>query len=153
MKAEEQIETVSRRSFLQALPNTWFVRLMSALLVLALCVWAAEAIWNGRDLIAVIIIATLVIFGIRKAIELFPVPKRIQSYLAEQERLSNLYLSHRYKSWLWFGLATLLHVSWRYYNGHEAPLLTLVIVAVFLIVGLVATIIWHLRHRKIWRVT
>ncbi len=149
MKIEEQPAARSRRAFLQALSKTWFVRLASIFLLLALCVWAAEAIWEGRDLLAVIIIAALVIYVIRKSIKLFPIPKAMQAYFAEQERLSGLYPSHRYKSWLWYGIVISLHESWRYYGGYPVATLTLAILALFLSVGLVATIIWHVKHRNV----
>ncbi len=153
MKIEEQPEASSRRAFLLALPKKWFVRLTSIFVLLAVCAWAVEAIWEGRDIIAVIIIAALVIYVIRKSIELFPIPKAMQAYFTEQKRLSDLYPSHHYKSWLWYGIVISLYQSWCYYGGHPVSTLTLAITAIFLSVGLVATIIWHVKHRNNVRVT
>jgi hypothetical protein len=153
MNSEEQTETVSRRDYLQRLTHTWFIRLLAVISIVGLCIWAAAAIWKGRDLIAIVIIVFLVVYGLRKAIDLFPIPAKIRLILAKRDRLSALYASHRYKSWLWLGVIGLLHALWRYYDGLPVRELTLGIAVFFFCVGLVATIIWHFKHGNTKRVT
>jgi hypothetical protein len=148
MSSQEQIETTTRRSFLRNLPKTWQGKVIIALTFLALCFFAAWGIWVGRDLFALIIIAILVIYGIRSLTDALPFSSNSRVRWAENERLSELFPSYRYKFLLWLGIGVLLPKIWHYSQGQAILAEDLVVPFVFITCGLVATIVWHIRHSK-----
>jgi hypothetical protein len=148
MNSQEQIEVTPRRTFLQNLPKTRLGKFLLTASFIGLCFVAALAIWRGRELFALVIIAILVLYGIRAITDALPLSSKTREWMAEDARLSELYPSYRYKFFLWLGIGFLIPKIWHFYQGKAISGEDLIVPLALIVCGLVATIIWHFRHSK-----
>ena len=141
-------DSMNRRAFITSLSRIWPFRLVLALALAGLVYLAVLALWHGRDLIAIATILVLGVVGLNAAVAILPLSDAVRARMAKRQELSERYPSYRYKVFLWLGLGTLAGKLWLASPG-PFNFQDILVPLIFVLAGLVASLIWRFKHRGI----
>lgn len=131
-------------------PRSNTMRVLIALFVAALVCVAAFALWLSEELILVLAVVAIVMWGFGALSDLLPQSNAARARMAKRRELRHRYPVYRYRSVFWLGLAILIAKLWLAQSGGYAwndfwPALAL------MLVGLVAMLVWRFKYPELAR--